>query len=289
MYSLEAESIVKDANISSGSFEDFLNNIEVNIIRRTGLVIEIDIKNCHPSIANAIRRILISETPSVAIHDVVIRENDTIFPDEYVAHRLGLVPIRVDPDVLDNNDKLKFELKKKNETSEVIEVYSRDIHWIPLENQDEIDLHMEPDILICKLAPGNTIDMELYAEKGVGMTHAKWSPVSLCSYRLMSKIVLLRDFEGEEALKLQKCFSEGVIKIVDGRAVVDDPRKDTMSREVLRHPEFKDSVKLFRESGWFCFTIESLALDPLMLFKKAIEVLINKCDRLKLNIASLRK
>ena len=49
------------------------------------------------SIANAFRRILIAEIPTVAIEKVFVYDNTSILHDEFLAHRLGLVPIKVDP------------------------------------------------------------------------------------------------------------------------------------------------------------------------------------------------
>lgn len=48
-------------------------------------------------IANALRRILISEVPTMAISTVYISNNTSILPDEVLAHRLGLIPILADP------------------------------------------------------------------------------------------------------------------------------------------------------------------------------------------------
>ncbi|KAI7055481.1 hypothetical protein KC352_g44570, partial [Hortaea werneckii] len=45
------------------------------------------------SIANAFRRILISEVPTVAIEDVFMFDNTSIIQDEVLAHRLGLIPL----------------------------------------------------------------------------------------------------------------------------------------------------------------------------------------------------
>ncbi len=60
------------------------------------------------------------------------------------------------------------------------------------------------------------------------------------SYRLLPEIILTQPVTGANAKKLAKCFAKGVIKVVtreDGKshAEVVDPRKDTCSREVLRH------------------------------------------------------
>ena len=45
---------------------------------------------------NAIRRILLSEVPTMAIEQVRLLNNTSILQDEFLAHRLGLVPIRAD-------------------------------------------------------------------------------------------------------------------------------------------------------------------------------------------------
>ena len=49
------------------------------------------------SIANALRRILLAEVPTIAIENVWISVNHSIIPDEVLAHRVGLIPLRVDP------------------------------------------------------------------------------------------------------------------------------------------------------------------------------------------------
>eukprot|EP00116_Pleurobrachia_bachei_P007215 sb/3467477/ len=249
----------------SWDFNKFRNNFKIQIIRREDREIEFDMIGVDTPFANAFRRILISEVPTMAIEEVFLYNNTSVIQDEVLCHRLGLLPINIDPrlfemkgegDAVDAKNTLQFKLKMRCGVK-----------------------FCHDDILINVLRPGQEIDMTMHAVKGIGSDHAKFSPVATATYRLLPEIQLLKEFRGSAAEKLKSCFSPGVIEIENGVAVVKNARLDSGSREVLRHPELAEGVKLLKLRDHFIFTIESTgAVDPLELLREAVKVLKGKCE-----------
>lgn len=44
-------------------------------------------------LANAVRRTMMADIPTLAIETVWIEENTSVLPDEFLSHRLGLIPL----------------------------------------------------------------------------------------------------------------------------------------------------------------------------------------------------
>eukprot|EP01052_Picozoa_sp_SAG31_P009429 SAG31_NODE_495_length_14864_cov_21.943109_5_plen_407_part_00 len=79
------------------TMDSFLAGLSVSIQSKDAEQIVFDISGIDAPIANALRRIMIAELPTMAIETVNIYNNTSILQDEVLAHRLGLVPIRADP------------------------------------------------------------------------------------------------------------------------------------------------------------------------------------------------
>ncbi len=64
----------------------------VEVIEKSDERIVVRFNNIPRQYVNSLRRLAISEVPTLAIDDVVILENSSVMHDEAVAHRLGLIP-----------------------------------------------------------------------------------------------------------------------------------------------------------------------------------------------------
>lgn len=85
--------------------------MKLNVTRLSNRSIEFDLVGVDASIANAFRRIMIAEVPTICIEDVYVWNNTSVIQDEVVAQRLGLIPLNVDPDLFDMRERassLKF-------------------------------------------------------------------------------------------------------------------------------------------------------------------------------------
>lgn len=68
-------------------------NPEIKILQLRPDYIRFELTNTDISMANSLRRVMIAEVPTLCIDKVEIKANTTNMPDEFLAHRLGLIPL----------------------------------------------------------------------------------------------------------------------------------------------------------------------------------------------------
>ena len=139
-----------------------------------------------PAFANAFRRAMIGEVPTLAIEDVRIYDNTSAFFDEMLAHRLGLIPIKTDLSTYSTKEKcscggagcpgcmVTFTLSVEGPKT----VLSGDL--IP---QDPNATPVYDNIPIVKLTKGQKLVIEAHAILNTGREHAKWQPTLVCGFK----------------------------------------------------------------------------------------------------------
>lgn len=157
----------------------------VEVIEKSTERIVVKFNNIPRQYVNSLRRLAISEVPTLAIDDVVMLENSSVMHDEAVAHRLGLIPLRTDPGrfVMPLECDCKSTLGcSKCRVLFVLDSEATDKTKVvtsgELVSEDELTKPASKDIPIIVLAPNQKLKFEAYARLGTGKDHAKWQPTS---------------------------------------------------------------------------------------------------------------
>ncbi|KXJ14474.1 DNA-directed RNA polymerases I and III subunit RPAC1 [Exaiptasia diaphana] len=139
------------------SQEKFEEKFKIDVIRMSSNDMEFDMIGVDASIANAFRRILLAEVPTMAIEKVFIYNNTSIIQDEVLAHRLGLIPIFADP--------REFSFPKEGDTD--------------VKDDTTLIFDLKVKCIKNKNAPKDATDPdELYINSKVTTEHLKWIPTS---------------------------------------------------------------------------------------------------------------
>jgi DNA-directed RNA polymerase I and III subunit RPAC1 len=117
----EKEEVVEDKQYQQVfNFARLKENLDITVVRNTPELLEMELQGIDASFANGLRRIIIAEISTMAFHKVMLFQNTSVIPDELLVHRLGLLPVQVDPNEFENRpengelsaeNSLKFELK----------------------------------------------------------------------------------------------------------------------------------------------------------------------------------
>lgn len=173
------------------------------------------LSNTSLALANSLRRTIMAEVPTLAIDLVEVEENTSVLADEFLAHRLGLIPLSAkniddllytrdcDCDQYCENCAVVLRLNASNRNSDdIVKVFAKDLYidtsfsnpqqhnpyanQQPIDTDDRLPPRGEPVILdpeaqgaiLCKLRRGQELKLRCIAKKGIAKEHAKWMPTS---------------------------------------------------------------------------------------------------------------
>ena len=248
---------------------------------------KIDISNINSSYLSALRRIIISEIEIYGFDSNVectqILENNTKYHNEFLAHRLSLVPLNITTDDFEYEN-YKFCLKKENNHSESIlnvcandfEVFNRkneSDEWVLI--KDNISNFFKPNklsndyIFICPLKSGEKILLECILSKRNGKYNSSFSPVC--------KSIFYNAYDEEEC---EKILSEE-LKLIDNQQQKDIKRKLFYNTEAYKYYKVNENNEPYN----FVFEIESIGiLTADQIFIKSLDKISKKLNICKLNL-----
>jgi DNA-directed RNA polymerase I and III subunit RPAC1 len=287
--------------LGSSYSEMLSNSLEIKIISSDEEQIVFDMIGVDAAVANALRRIMLAEVPTMAVEYVWMKDNTTVIQDEVLAHRIGLIPIKADAKLFEDRPEksdqatdlntivLQMEVTKKDTKSDEPEtVYSNALQWAPVGDQESrfgangLGV-VHDDIIMAKLHGRDRISLEAHCYKGIGRDHQKFSPCATASYRLLPDVQFGSPVTRALATELKEMCPMDVFDIEDvggvATATAARPRNCTMCRECIRKDGWSDGsrVKLFRKADHFIFSVETAgAMKPEDIVKESIAVLKKK-------------
>jgi len=267
------------------------------------------------SVVNALRRVVISEVPTMAIDLVVMESNTSPLADEFIAHRLGLIPLvsaRVDSynytidctcTASDRCPLCSVEFTLNAVCGEELatrDVTSRDLRLVvvdggggggaPASSKPPVTPadggEKESGIIIARLREKQELKLRAIAKKGIGKEHAKWSPVSCCVFQRRANIrfneLRIAELTDQQLRHIPELCPANVFRYDEAtrRVLVANPQACIFCDECVAYGEDlhkPDLVRVEQIPDDFTFIVETTgALSPEDTLLSALSVLQEK-------------
>jgi DNA-directed RNA polymerase subunit D len=249
-----------------------------------------------PAFANAFRRAMIGEVPTLAIEDVRIYDNTSAFFDEMLAHRLGLIPIKTDLSTYSTKEKcacggagcpgcmVTFTLSVEGPKT----VLSSDL--IP---QDPNATPVYDNIPIVKLTKGQKLVIEAHAILNTGREHAKWQPTLACGFK-NHPVISISEACDACAMCVDEC-PRGILAVRGKKVEVIDGKLsdcsmcrlcelDCLSSGIGNEP----AITISAETDRYIFVVESDGSLPVKeIMDRALHYIRDQSDELERQIGEI--
>ena len=248
------------------------------------------IKDIDISVINALRRIILSEVPNVGFyfdpndHDnthnsISIITNDTPLHNEFLMHRIGLIPICVSKDEIDNwkNLDYTFKIDVSNDTGKLLNITTNDIQVFDSKNkflQDITKQYFPYDpitkdyILVTKLnkQPNSKLEISAKAIIATPQLSASFGMVSKCAV----EFIVDDNIAKKELSKLLQDISSSEEKDIITKNF------NSLNKERCYHKN------KYKEPSFFKMSIVSeCKISSLEIVNMAFDILLNKFQKLR--------
>ena len=255
-----------------------------NLIEEDG-ILKFTLTECNMSIANALRRIIVSDIPTFVFrtypyseNKAEIRHNTTRFHNEIIKQRLSCIPIHIQDMSFPYKDYV-VELDIKNETDNIIYITTKDfkIKNIVTErysSESEVRQIFPPCpitgdyIEFARLQPkfsenidGERLTMRCALDIGTAVQDGAFNVISTCAYECTPDVEKANQVWAEK----EKAF-----------------KKEDMSEEDIEFEKknwfILEAKRLYVENS-YDFVVESVGVfDNMEILTKACDIMIKKCE-----------
>ncbi len=261
--------------------------MKIKIIESKGNRLSFVLEDSTPAFANALRRIMTSEVPTMAIEWVEMHDNNSALFDEVIAHRLGMIPLAFDPKKFNFSDDCECEGKgcplcqvvfALEKTGPAI-VYSGD-----MKSSNREVKPTSPDFPIVELLKGHAIKFEAVARLGVGTKHAKFQAANV-AYQYYPELRLKEGASHADLSKGVKACPKGALSMKGSKPALDS---ELCNFSKSCEQASNGVITIEGDPTKFVFRLESVSgLEPEYIVQKAAEVLGSKAAEFKKGVKEL--
>ncbi len=262
--------------------------MNLEVLEQTDYKLKFIIEGISVEMVNALRHIILTEIPVMAIDEVIILKNDSPLYDEVVAHRLGLIPLKTN---LKNYNlprdcecggygcslcQVSLTCEVTNTSNKSLVISSGD-----LKSNDPDVIPVNPEIPILKIDKNAKVIIEAYAILGTGKDHAKFSAVSNCAFRYYP------DIEFDESKITDKEEQENIVNLCPEKLYELSNKKLKLKEDYWKtctlcnacEENSEGKIKVSWKEDTYIFSIESDGVLPFNeLMQKTFEIFLNKID-----------
>ena len=229
-------------------------------ISMNGYRLDAELKNVPVAFVNGLRRILLSEIPTVVISNIQILENTTSMTHEMIRHRVEMLPVNVRADEVAVIRDTQLELRTAAE-KESREVTSDDFAAVGPRGDILLrDRDLETPLLFIQLKPGET----LHIKATLSILATKSSQVCVSTFK--------NHIDPDRAKIDRDTFVA---------QAGDDPVTQREAAQTFDSFHIQRSFHRNKEGrpDWFDLAVESIGVSPAMdLLKKAVEIYQEKIN-----------
>lgn len=267
----------------------------IKLLSKTDSIYEFMIYDLETEYINGFRRVLYSNLKGNCIdkNSTVFIKNNTNINNEIITHRLSLIPIKSDK-------KLNFTLKKKNNTDNILNIYSHDLVC------NDKNFEIKKNILLHKLKKDEEINLITSTNLSSGSNNASYRPFSICYFKIMKFIYVKKNLDDSMLKKIKNRLNLYNIDLhlfdnIDGYKLIgftdeirdyNDPLKNILDNNdyMIKEIEYNNkyvyyfTIEMFYENNNIMKCAIDLLINDLYNFKKLEKNIIENNINLKLKI-----
>jgi len=259
--------------------------MKVKVLKKKGQTLQFLLEGTDPAFANSLRRVMITEIPTLATEWIDVHENNSALFDEIISHRIGMIPLKFNPKKFVATEDCQCR-NNGCPLCQVVLVLDRKGPCIvtsgDFKSSDKAVAPVDPRVPIVELLENQSLKLEAVARLGTGLKHAKHHAAN-ASYHFYPEITVTGS--QADAQRAMKLCPKGLVTLKGKKIAVNDILDSDTAMGCLKDAK---GVKTKGDESRIIFSVESISgLEPAYIVSRAAEILMEKADEFKKNLMKI--